>query len=89
MSGYLFASETVGSELRLRLLPVMVTRLLLSLKKVAASRQHGWSLGEPTTHTTMSFAERRGGVSTRDEIHLDIFASTQEGTQVVKSPSAP
>jgi hypothetical protein len=81
MSRYLFASETVGSELRLRILPVMVTRLLLSLKKTAASQQYGWCLGEPGTHTTMRFAERQGGVSTGDEIHLDIFASTQEGTQ--------
>jgi hypothetical protein len=81
MSGYLFVPETIGSEPRLRLVPVMVTRLLLSLKKAAASQKYGWSLGEPTTHTTMRFAERRGGVSTRDEIHLDIFASTHEGTQ--------
>jgi len=60
----------------------MITRLLLSLKKAGASREDGWSFGEPTTHTTMEFAERRGGDITRDEIHLDIFASTQERTQV-------
>jgi hypothetical protein len=58
----------------------MITRLLLSLKKAAAS-QYEWTLGEPTTHTTVRFAERRGGVSTRDEMHLDLFASTHEGVQ--------
>ena len=57
---------------------------MLSLKKAASSQEHGWSLGEPTTHTTMRFAERRGGVVPRDEIRLirlDTFASTHEGTQ--------
>jgi hypothetical protein len=81
MSRYLFASEIIGSEPRFRILPVMVTRLMLSLKKAATSQKHGWSLGEPTTHTNMRFAERRGDVSTGDEIHLDTFSSTQEGTQ--------
>jgi len=81
MSGHLSAFQKIGSESRLRFLPVMVTRLLLSLKKAGASREHGWSLGEPTTHTTMKFADHRGGVATRDEIPLDTFASRQEGTQ--------
>jgi len=58
-------------------LSVMITRLMLSLKKAATSQENGWSFGEPTTHTTMRFAERRGGVPARDEIHLDTFASTQ------------
>jgi hypothetical protein len=80
MSGYLSTSKAIGSELRFRILPVMVTRLLLSLKKAGASQQHEWSLVEPTTHTAMRFAERRGGNSTRDEIYLDIFASTHERT---------
>jgi len=81
MSGYLFASEAIGSELRRRFLPVMVTRLLLSLKKAVATQEHGWKLGEPTAHTTMRFAERRGGASTGDEIRLDTLVSTPEGTQ--------
>ena len=59
----------------------MITRLLLSLKKAIASQDHGWSLGEPTMRTTMRFAERRGGVITRDEIRLDTFATTHEETQ--------
>ena len=59
----------------------MVVRLLLSLKKAGASREDGWSLGEPTTHTTMRFADRRGGVATGDEIPLDTFVSKQERTQ--------
>ena len=57
---------------------MMVTRLLLSLKKAGASQEHGWSFGEPTTHTTMKFADRRNGVATKDEISLDTLASTQE-----------
>jgi hypothetical protein len=81
MSGCFLAFETIGSEPHLRFLSVMVARLMLSLKKAADSQQHGWCFGEPTTHTTIRFAERRGGVSTRDEMHLDIFASTHEGTQ--------
>ena len=82
MSGYLLASETIGSEPRLRFLPVMITRLLLSLKKANASQEQGWSFGEPTTHTGMRFAERRGDVAAGDPIHLDMFASTHGGAQI-------
>jgi len=81
MSGHFFAFQNIKSESRLRFFPVMITRLLLSLKKAGASQEHGWSFGEPTTHITMKFAERRGGDVTRDEIHLDIFASTHEGNR--------
>jgi len=81
MSGHLSAFQNITSESRLRFVPVMITRLLLSLKKAGASREDGWSLGEPTTHTAMRFADRRGGVATRDEIPLDSFMSTQERTQ--------
>ena len=81
MSGHLSAFQNIASESRLRFIPVMITRLLLSLKKAGASRGDGWSLGELTTYTTMRFADRRGGVATRDEIPLDIFMSTQERTQ--------
>ena len=60
----------------------MITRLLLSLKKASASQEYGWNLGETTVHTTIRFAERRGGVSTGDEIRLDtVFARTDEGFQ--------
>jgi len=79
MSGRSFTFQNIESESCLRFIPVMVVRLLLSLKKAGASREDGWSLGEPTTHTTMKFADRRGGVATRDEIPLDM--STQERTQ--------
>jgi hypothetical protein len=79
MSRYLFASKTIGSKPRLRFIPVMVTRLMLSLKRAAVSQE--WSFGEPTTHTVIRFAGHRDGISTRDEIELDIFASTHEGTQ--------
>ena len=81
MSRHSFVSETMGSKPRLRFIPVMITRLMLSLKKASASQQYGWSLGEPSAHTTMRFAEHRGGISARDEIRLDTFASTHEGIQ--------
>ena len=55
----------------------MITRLLLSLKKAAAARGEleGWTFGEPTLHPTVGLAARRGVVTPRDEIHLDMFAS--------------
>ena len=81
MFGHLFVFKNIKSESRLRFLPVMITRLLLSLKKAGASQEYGWSFGEPTAHTSMRFAERRPGVVTRDEIYLHTFSSTQEGTQ--------
>ena len=59
----------------------MITRLMLSLKKAGASQEHEWSLVVPTTDASVRFAERRGGVVTRDEIPLDNFSSTQEGAQ--------
>jgi len=81
MSRNLFASKTIMSEPRLSFLPVMITRLMLSLKKATSSQENGWSLGEPTTHSTMRFAERQGGVATRHEMRLDTFGNTHEGTQ--------
>ena len=78
---YFLASEPTGSDQCLRYLSVMITRLLLSLKKASTSQEHGWSFGEPTIHSTMRFAELRGGVSTRDEVPLDTFLSTHEGSQ--------
>ncbi|KAF9644217.1 hypothetical protein BDM02DRAFT_3263685 [Thelephora ganbajun] len=62
-------------------LPVMVTRLMLSLKKSNASQTYAWSLAKPTVHTTMAFAERRGFAGTGDEVHLDTYPSGQGGTQ--------
>ena len=56
----------------------MITRLLLSLKKANASQEQAWSLGEPSAHTPMGFAEHRSGAITRDETRLDTFASTHE-----------
>ena len=81
MFGHFSALQNTEPELRLRFLPVMVTRLLLSLKKAGASREHGWNLGEPTAHTTLKFADHRGSVFTRDEIPLDTFTSAPETTQ--------
>jgi len=81
MSGDLVASETIGSKPRFSFLPMMITRLMLSLKKSATPQEDGWGLGEPTKHSTIRFAERRGGDATRYEIRLDTLASTHEGTQ--------
>ena len=81
MTEHLSAVQRIESESHLRFVPVMITRLLLSLKKAGDSRERGWSFGEPTTHTTIIFADRRGGAATRDEIPLDTFVGTQERTQ--------
>ena len=64
-----------------RFLPVMTTRLLLSLRKASASQEHGWSFGEPTTYTSMRFSERRYDVAAGDATQLDTFVSTHEGPQ--------
>ncbi|KAF9644210.1 hypothetical protein BDM02DRAFT_3190815 [Thelephora ganbajun] len=63
-------------------LPVMITRLMLSLKKATVTREYAWSLGEPTLNTVMGFAERRGPANVKDEIPLDTYAGKhEEGTQ--------
>ena len=80
MSEYLFPSECDMSEPYLRYLPVMITRLLLSLRKANDAQEYEWSLGESTTDT-MKFARHRGTLATNDEIRLDTFASTYEGAQ--------
>jgi hypothetical protein len=49
---------------------------MLSLNEAAASQENGWSLGEPTTHTTVRFAELEDGVAT-----LNTSANTHEGTK--------
>ena len=70
--------ETIGSDPYLRYLPVMITRLLLSLRKANALQERGWSLGESTT---IRFVERRSGGAMVDAIYLDTFSSTHEGAQ--------
>ena len=60
---------------------MMITRLLLSLRKASASQERGRSFGESTTRTTIRFVERRGGTTMTDAIYLDTFSSTHEGTQ--------
>ena len=77
-----FTSETIEPDPCLRYLPVMITRLLLSLRKAANWQEDVWSFGEPTAHASVRFAERRrSGVSAGDGMRLDAFASAQEGTQ--------
>jgi len=61
-------------------IPVMVTRLLLSLKK-ASTQEYEWSLGELTTGT-VRFAEHRDFATTNDDsIYPDTIASRHEGAQ--------
>ena len=59
----------------------MITRLMLSLKKANTSQDNGWSLGEPTTKTTLRFAERQGIATMGDNVRLDTLASSDEGAQ--------
>ena len=74
-----FAPEAIESDPRLRYIPVMIARLMLSLKKAGDSQEHGWSLVVSTTHNSIRFAERRGGVVTRDETPLDNFRACRKG----------
>ena len=66
MSNRFFASEAVESEPHARYLPVMITRLMLSLK--AAVSREDWSFGEPTAITRVKFARPQGRETLRDEI---------------------
>lgn len=74
---HLFPSETVETELRVSYLPVMITRLLLSLKKASAWQENIWSIGVPTTNTSLRFAERREYATPGDS---EICTSASAGT---------
>ena len=67
----------MGSEPFVRYTPVMVTRLMLSLKKAAASQVDGWSFGEPT----IRFSEPQGAVVTSDEVRPDTFSNGYAGAR--------
>ncbi|KAF9790731.1 hypothetical protein BJ322DRAFT_1104380 [Thelephora terrestris] len=60
-------------------LPVMISRIMLSLKKAADSQRNGWSLGEPSTNgvglSAIKFSSPRRGLFREgsDEIPLDTF----------------
>ena len=81
MSDNFFASQAIRSDPRLRYLPVMITRLLLSLRKAGVSEKREWSIVDQTMHTTMRFNEGRDDVVRSDEIHMDTFVTAHEGTQ--------
>jgi len=81
MSESFLTSEAIGPELGVRYLPVMIGRLMLSLRKAASLQGDAWSFGLPTTNIGMRFAERRGPDATGDETHLDSFFGGREGTQ--------
>jgi len=62
-------------------LPVMISRIMLSLRKVAASQQH-WSIGEPTDLETIRFLRpRRDPDETGTEIPLSTLPRSQTTTQ--------
>ena len=81
-SDYLFALQTIESNPRLRYLPVMITRLMLSLRKTNVSQERGWRLGEPTTYTTIRFADHRDGTSMGDEIALGDLRARTGGLEI-------
>ena len=78
---YFFTSEIIESESHIRFLPVMVARLILSLKKAAALQGSARSFGVPNTNSAPHFAARRRVVSTGDDICLDTLATTYEGAR--------
>jgi len=82
MSGHPFDFRHIESESRPRFPPIMITRLLLSLKKAGSSKEDEWSFGGPTTDTTIRFADCRleGGLTIRDETSLDTFSGARERT---------
>jgi len=54
----------------------MITRIMLSLKKAGASQGDQWSLGEPTTLTSIGFVGGRDHMNTTcDGIPLDTLRS--------------
>ena len=73
--------ENSRSEPHIRYLPVMIARLILSLKKASVSQECVWSLGEPSTTTSVRFAGSQGLGATRDEIGLDTFGGRHEGAR--------
>ena len=59
-----------------RYLPVMISRIMLSLRKAADEQQSGWSLGVPTMASTnfrsiKFLQQRRGPNGDKDDIPLD------------------
>ena len=62
----------MGFEPVVRYLPVMTTRLMLSLKKAATLQEAPWSFGEPT----IGFSEPQRVVAvTIDEMCLDTLSN--------------
>lgn len=57
----------------------MITRIMLSLKKAAVSKEDLWSLGEPSVVSAVGFAgPRRVPPASGDEIGLDTIGSRYE-----------
>jgi len=69
-------------------LPVMISRLMLSLKKAADPRRGEWSFGEPPTNSTnlpnIQFARPRGGANanaTGGDVAFDTRLGSQTATR--------
>lgn len=69
-------SGTVEPEAHVRFLPIMITRLMLSLREASAlqAQQGVWSFGGPTVPTNLRFDGSRGLGATRNEIALGTVA---------------
>lgn len=66
--------DAVVSKRYFRFLPVMVTRIMISLKKAAASQDDLWSLGQPTSRFTgVMFAGHHDGDTQGNGMTLDTF----------------
>ena len=70
----------------LRYLPVMISRIMLSLRKAADSQQNGWTLGASsmigTSQPSMRFFNSRTGPNWKgEEIPLDTRMESQMETR--------
>ena len=70
-----------GLTIDCRYLPVMISRLMLSLKKAAESQQNGWSLGDPSVGgndpQSLKFYRPQRATTFGDDIQLDAHPESQ------------
>ena len=66
-------------------LPVMISRLMLSLKKAADSQQNGWTLGEPSVNgnnlQSIKFYRPPQATTFGDDILLDTHPESRVEVQ--------
>ena len=76
-SKHLLVPKAAGTEPLVRYLPVMIARLMLSLRRAATLQESPWSFGEPS----IRFAEPQGPAAMSDEMCLDTFSSRHVGAR--------